>query len=375
MKRISLILLAVFSALTLAACGQALPTAEEIVDRMEAARDAMQDVNATVALDFTSPDDSGSIVGEVWMQKTEQTDEAGEPIYRSRLEVREASSAEMIGTTFVSDGNSFWLYNPSENKVITGSRDDVQDEPPTSPMAMSETLQEVIQRGLDSVDLEVLGEEQVAGKNTWQVKVSPNSETAAEMQLDSLIEGTMWVDTELALPLKLTIDGSDLGSGTVEVRSITVDGGLSEDMFTFVVPEGAEVVQAADIAKEMAPQASTIDEARAAVSFTLLAPTTLPADVVLVEVSMQGDSTVIQNYAGGESTLSLVQSTRPTGADREPPAGSTVEEVPVRGFTGELITSGDGRGSLLRWEENGVRIVIAGTIDGATALEVAEGLE
>jgi hypothetical protein len=125
----------------------------------------------------------------------------------------------------------------------------------------------------------------------------------------------------------------------------------------------------------MAPQSSTIDEARAAVSFTLLTPTTLPTDVALVEVSVQGDSTVIQNYAGGVTTLSLVQSTRPTGGDREPPAGSNVEAVTVRGVMGELITSSDGASSLLRWEENGVRIVVAGTIDGATALEVAEGLE
>jgi outer membrane lipoprotein-sorting protein len=375
MKRFTLTLIAMLGALALAACGQTLPTAEEIVDRMEAARDAMQDVKATVALDFSSPDDSGSMVGEVWMQKTDQTDEAGEPIYRSRLEVREASSAELGGTTFVSDGTTFWLYSPSENAVVTGSREDVKDEAPTSPMAMSETLQEIIQRGLDSVDLEVLGEEEVAGKNTWKVKVTPNSETSAEMQLDSLIEGEMWVDTELALPLKLNLDGSDIGSGTVEVRSIVVDGGISDDIFTFIVPEGAEVVQAADIAREMAPQSSTIDEARAAVSFTLLTPSVLPSDMVLVEVTLQGDSTVLQNYVGGETTLSLVQSTRPTGADREPPAGSNVEEVTVRGVTGELITSDDGSSSLLRWEENSVRIVVAGTVDGATALEVAEGLE
>jgi len=52
-----------------------------------------------------------------------------------------------------------------------------------------------------------------------------------------------------------------------------------------------------------------------------------------------------------------------------------VSEVPIGEATGTLITGGDGQGSLLRWEQGGVRYVVAGTLSGDEAVKVAEGLE
>ncbi|MGB9633592.1 MAG: LolA family protein, partial [Chloroflexaceae bacterium] len=111
MRRSLLLLIALLGALLLAACGQRLPTAEEIVERMEAARAATNDAHATVALDVTTPDRAGRMVVEGWMQKTGATDAAGKPINRVRVEVREASEADLVGSLMVSDGETFWLYN------------------------------------------------------------------------------------------------------------------------------------------------------------------------------------------------------------------------------------------------------------------------
>lgn len=375
MRRNLTFLLLLIGGLLLAACGQSLPTAEEIVNRMEAARASTNDAHAVVAIDFKSSQEDGSMLVEGWMQKTGETRPNGQPVVRVRGEVREASRKELVGTIVVSDGEHFWLYNPDANTVVTGSADEMKDQSPTEPTGATQMLQDVVQQGLDAVNLEVLGEEQVAGKNTWKVKVTPKAETTEQLKLDGIIEGSMWVDTDLALPLKLSIDASDFGSGNFEVRSIETNVGLDKDLFTFDIPEGAKVIQAADLAAQMQPKATTIDEARTSVSFVMREPSYLPTGMSLVEARTVGTSTIILNYAADGASLSVVQSNEDVGNDREPPAGSSVSQVTVGDSPATLISGGDGEGSLLRWEEGGIKYVVAGTISADEAIKVAEGLK
>ena len=375
MRRSTLFIVALLGALLVAACGNTLPTADEIVDRMEAARAATNDAHAVVAINFSSPDQTGTIVVEGWMQKTGASGPDGQPISRVRAEVLEASQAGMAGTLLVSDGTTFWLYNPSENTVVTGEAGKLKDATAGSPIGAATALTDIVSQGLDAVELEVLGTEQIAGKNTWKVSVAPKAETSSQLQLDGIIKGTLWVDEALALPLKLSVDASDLGQGSVEVRSIETNTGLSADLFSFTPPADAKIVQAAELAAQMEPKAATLDEARTAVSFALREPGYLPTGLTLVEVRVIGTTTVILNYAGDGGSVSLVQSNEEVGRDREPPAGSAVSEVPIGEATGTLITGGDGQGSLLRWEQGGVRYVVAGTLSGDEAVKVAEGLE
>lgn len=375
MRRTLLLVITAITALLLAACGQSLPTAEEIVERMEAARAATNDAHAVVAIDFTSAERSGQLVVEAWLQKTGETDAAGEPIARIRAEVLEASEAELVGSLVVSDGATFWLYNPAENTVVTGDARSMQDQSPTSPAGATEMLQDVIAEGLDALELEVEGVEPVAGKNAWKVNFTPKAETNAQLQLDGVIDGTMWVDEELALPLKLALDASDFGQGTVEVRSIETNSGVSAELFSFTPPEGATIIEAEELAAQMQPKPVSLEEARTAVSFALREPGYLPAGMTLIEVRVIGTGTVILNYAGEGESVSVVQSNEEVGQDREPPAGSQVQEATVGDATGTLITGADGEGALLRWEQAGLRYVVAGTLSAEETLKVAEGLQ
>jgi outer membrane lipoprotein-sorting protein len=375
MRRTMLLVITAISALLLAACGQSLPTADEIVERMEATRAATNDAHAVVAIDFTSAERSGQLVVEAWLQKTGETDAAGEPIARIRAEVLEASEAELVGSLVVSDGATFWLYNPAENTVVTGDARSMQDQSPTSPAGATEMLQDVIAEGLDALELEVEGVEPVAGKNAWKVNFTPKAETNAQLQLDGVIDGTMWVDKELALPLKLALDASDFGQGTVEVRSIETNSGVSAELFSFAPPEGATIIEAEELAAQMQPKPVSLEEARTAVSFALREPGYLPAGMTLIEVRVIGTGTVILNYAGEGESVSVVQSNEEVGQDREPPAGSQVQEVTVGDATGTLITGADGEGALLRWEQAGLRYVVAGTLSAEETLKVAEGLQ
>lgn len=376
MRRLSLFLLTVLAALTLAACTQSLPTAEEIVSRMETARAETTSAEATVTLNFTAQERSGSLTVLGWMEQTATTNAAGQPIARMRAEVAAASEAQLTGTTLVSDGTNFWLYNPAENTVITGVMSELKGAAQATPAGAATMLTDIIGQGLDALDLTVLGIEEVAGKNTWKVGFTPRAETSAQLRLDGIINGTMWVDEELALPLKLELDASDFGQGTLEVSNLIVNEPIDPARFSFDIPAGATVVQAADLAAQMQQQSATnVEEARTAVSFAMREPSYLPAGVSLVEVRVVGTSTVILNYVGEATSLSVVQSNEDVGRDREPPVGSQVEEVTVNGVPATLITGVDGQGSLLRWEENGIRYVVAGTLSGAEAIQVAEGLE
>jgi outer membrane lipoprotein-sorting protein len=375
MRRTILIVSAALAATLLAACGQSLPTAEEIVQRMEAARAATNDAHAVVAIDFTSPERSGQLLVEGWIQKTGETDPTGEPIARVRAEVLEASEAELVGSLVVSDGATFWLYNPAENTVVTGDARSMQEQSPASPAGATEMLQDVIAEGLDALELEVAGVEQVAGKDAWKVNFTPKAETSAQLQLDGVIDGTMWVDEQLALPLKLALDASDFGQGTLEVRSIETNIGLSAELFSFTPPEGATIVEAEELAAQMQPKPVSLEEARTAVSFSMREPGYLPAGMALVEVRVIGTGTVILNYGGEGESVSVVQSNEEVGQDREPPAGSQVQEVTVGDATGTLITGADGEGALLRWEQAGLRYVVAGTLSAEETMKVAEGLQ
>ena len=366
--------LSLLAALLLAACGANELTAEQIVQRMEATRAATNDAHATVALDFTTNQQNGSFVVEGWMKKTSATDEAGQSISKLRAEVKSASQPDMQGAILVSDGDKFWLYSPSKNQVVTGSRADLpRGIGAGGPTA--QVLQDMIQRGMSALNVEVQGEEQVAGVNTWKLKLTPKPDTQQQLQLDAIVQATMWVDEARALPLKLAVDAKDMGKGTITVQSIETNTGLADDLFTFTPPPGATVVNVADMAAQAAPKASTLDEARAKVSFKLLAPSALPRGTALSEVQLVGDKTVIQNYSGGALSFSLVQSAQDVGRDRQPPAGSQVQQLTVRGQAATLITgNGSEQGSLLRWQENGVRIIIAGTLSADDARKVAESL-
>jgi hypothetical protein len=75
--------------------------------------------------------------------------------------------------------------------------------------------------------------------------------------------------------------------------------------------------------------------------------------------------------------LSLVQSKARDGFDgRAAPTGAQTQTVTVRGETGTLITgAGNDQGTLLRWQENGVTIIVAGTLNAEQAQKIAASLK
>src|SRR3712207_4207699 len=120
MQTLRLSMLIVLLSAVLAACAADQVTAEEIMERMKAAREQLQTVHAVADITLTTPERNGTFTVEGWAQKTDATDAAGQPLVMTRAKVLAASEAELANTEFVNDGETFSLYNPAANKVLTG---------------------------------------------------------------------------------------------------------------------------------------------------------------------------------------------------------------------------------------------------------------
>ena len=385
MRFVSFAALLMLISLALAACAPGQVTAEEIMQRMEQARANLQTAHAVATVSISSPERSGTFKVESWAKKTGQTDAAGRPIAKLRGKVLEATGGDhaprLAGTEFVNDGETFWLYNPHENKVITGRLSDIQrgeigSQDPTAQMMQ---MQELLQQLIDGSNVTIESEgEQVAGRDTHKVKLTPKPETQQQLQLGSVIDTNLWIDKQTNLPVKALIDAKDFGRLEATAESLELDEPIADERWSFTPPAGAQVVNAAELAQKARPQVTTLQDARTQVSFKVLEPRVLPDGVQLDEVqvlSMRGE-TVVQNY-GGPVTFSLVQGQRGFPGQEQAPFGAQAQEVTVRGQQGTLITGGTGaeQGTLLRWEENGVTIVLAGTLSPEQAQDIAQSLQ
>jgi len=366
--------------LLLAACATEQVTAEEIMQRMRDARENLSSGHAVATVALDTPDRKGTFTVESWAKKTGQTDAAGKPIAKTRLEVDQSSDADLQGAVAVNDGETVWLYMPAEKRAVKGTLSELKEGGGGEDrMQQMLQLQEALQRVLDGSDVVLESDnELIAGKKTWRVRLTPKPETQQELQLGSVVNTLLWIDQENDLPLKARIDAGDLGSVEAEATSLELNQQISDDTFVFTPPPGTEVVDAAELIEQSRPLSVTLDEARKAVSFPVLTPEPLPAGVQLEEVQLMAarGETVIQNF-GGSSVFSLVQAKGGFPGDERAPTGAQARTVTVRGHEATLISSGSGgeQGTLLRWEENEITIVVAGTISPDEAIAIAESLK
>jgi outer membrane lipoprotein-sorting protein len=362
----------------LAACAANQITAEEVMQRMKDARESLQTVHGVADVTLTTPERSGSFTVEGWAKKSGTTDDPRTAMTRAK--VLTASDPELANTEFVSNGETFWLYNPDANKVLTGNVRELDQGQVGADNQMAQMLrmQEWLQRLLDNSNVVLESQdEQVAGRDTYKVVLTPDAEMQQQLPFGSLLTTTLWIDQQTDLPVKAVVDARDQGSVEVTVNTLNVNQPLEDDVFTFTPPAGTEVIDATELIQRMRPQTTTLDQAREQASFPLLAPSNLPEGVQLDEVQvlqLRGE-TVIQNFSGSIN-FSLVQSKGDLQGDEQLPAGAEAQQINVRGQSAELITGGGAeQGTFLSWQENGVTIVIAGTLNSEQATTIAESLQ
>jgi outer membrane lipoprotein-sorting protein len=340
---------------------QSGPTAEEVVAKMKEVEAGIEDAHAVLEVSVQARGGDQDVVAELW-EKTPN---------KFRAEVLEASDPELVGTVSVTDGDQAWMYNPHENQAIVGDLSELEMEGELNASQMIQMMERMIQQVSDTSEVELLGEEEIAGVATYKLKFIPK-EDAEQTVLPVGSVATLWVEQERWIVLQAHLIGDMFGEGWLYVRSFEFNIGVPDEQFQFEIPEGAEVTQIED----MRPTSITLDEAREQADFDLLVPTYVPEGATLIDVLSVSGAFVLY-YDHAEVSFSVMQGAssgvRETSADRSHPRGQTAE-VTVRGQAGTLITDDEGN-SFLTWEEEGVTITIAGHIGQDQIVQVAESLQ
>jgi outer membrane lipoprotein-sorting protein len=343
--------------LFVSAC-QSRPTVEEIVANVREVEASTEDAHAVLEVSLQAQGMDEEAVVEIWEKRPNKL----------RAEVLEASDPKFVGIISVSDGQQGWMYNPSENEVIVGEAD--QDEP-SSPREMLQFAENIIQRVLDTSEVELVGEEDVADVATYKLAFTPK-ENSDEAVLPVGSHATLWVDQERWIVLQAHFVGDMVGEGWMRVRSFDLNGGIADARFQFEIPEGAEVIHFED----MEPVPVTLDETLEQAEFPLLVPSYVPEGTTLIEV-LAMDRGVVLRYDHAEVSFTVVQRLEREG-DEEHFLGLEVlpqESVTVRGQAATLFVDESAGKSLLTWVENGVNITVAGDIGRDEILKVAESLQ
>jgi outer membrane lipoprotein-sorting protein len=343
-------LLLVFG-LILAGCGPR-PTAEEIIAKVRETVDSTVDAHGIVAVDVNLQGIEVAVTAEVWEKSPNKL----------RMEVIEASRADLEGMLLVSDGVQAMAFNPARNLATVGPVAEVETP---LPQQMLTELQDVVQHLLDASNAELVGEEPVAGVDAYKLTLTPKEEDEQGLFIGGGT-ATVWVDKERWVVLKARYDGNTFGQGEMEVTSFELNSGLADDVFRFEVPEGAHVVDA----KAQQPEYLTLDEAKALAPFPLLVPEYVPGEATLVEVLRTDGSFVLRYDHSPDVAFSVVQGSEVMG----PPHFGESQGITIRGQSATVITDEAGGNTFLYWTEDDVMLTIAGHISLEETLKVAESL-
>lgn len=397
----TLLLLAVSVGLTAA---MMIPNAQELLTNSLHTLETITDGHAVVTVEAELPDQSLSGTVEVWGKLAVGPN--GEP--GARLEVLDASEAEFVGVTAVTDGTTFWLYDPHSNSVVTGTFTEMAElmqekmaeyegqfphdgsgipegmlpegmmpegfDPESfnpEEMDVPETPEEAVAKLLEYFTVERDGTVEMGDNNAYQLRLVPIPEQMPDEVRAAGGYINLWLRTDDQLPLGAEYAEGALGSGRITTSVAEINTNFDNSIFAFAIPEGAEVIQAADLVA-MAEEAYANQAAETAVEFTPLSPAYLPGGARLAE-EMNVRGTAVQRYslADGKSFYVAQGSALPIDAPAE---ATATETVTVRGAEATLFSNDDDGRTLLTWSEGELTFWVGGDISAADALAVAESL-
>ncbi len=323
-----------------------------------------------------------------------------------RAEIAQSSIPGAGGVVAVYDGQKFYAYSPSNNTVYTGTPASMGQMPAELKSALQNfDPQKELDNLINNADIKLLGTEKVAGIDAYKLDIVPKAGAVDNLQLPQMIQaeagmiikdvhGTLWVDTNRWIPLKLTVDHPSLGSFTYEASKVDLNQPIDASKFVLQVPGGAKTVDLDQLKSQSAPTSTTLQQASDAASkdgWKLLQPTYLPGNATLVEVlqmpagMMQntGGLGFTMNYSSPSANFSIIegkgQFDKMMGAGSSMMGGQSsgaLKDVQVRGVTGKTLSLGD-KYTVLFWQEagSGIWVAVHGNLSLDELTKIAEGLK
>lgn len=350
------------------------PTAEDLLVQAMETMQTVTDGHAVATFNVSTPDMSASGTVEMWGKLAVGPN--GEPAFRA--EVLDATESAMVGTTAVTDGYNFWLWHPQENKVLVGNADEaaayIAEQMANQPfeadpnfnhdeMDHPETPEEAVAKLLEYFTAERITDAQIGSSNAHGLRLIPIPEQMPDEVRAAGGFLKVYVRPEDGAPLSVEYAEGAMGSGSATATTLELNQGVDDSLFTFVIPEGAEVVRLADLK----PQELTAEQTA---NLDALSPTALPADATFVGAT-EIRGAVVQRYTRADGGFTVAQGPATAVPERD----QTGETVSVRGVDGTLYRDENGAQSLLTWTEGDVTYWIGGDLTPAEALALAESLQ
>ena len=359
-----------------------IPSAEELLTRSLETLESVSSGHAVVTVSAQLPDQDINGAFEVWGKLNAGPN--NEPAVR--VVVLEADQSELIGTTVVFDGSQFWLYSPDRNSVVVGQAEELapllaerlaeyEGQWPGSSdfdhesADVPQTPAEAVAKLLEYFTIGRNGSGQVGENQAAILRLVPIAEMMPE---EVRLAGgfiNLWLRTEDQLPLAVEYAEGAVGAFVAEASQIQVNESIDDSIFTFTIPEGVEVIEAAAMLVQMEALKQPVD----AVEVGALIPGELPAGAEPAGTE-QFAGTVIQRFAlpDGQSFVVAQGASVPQDIPAE---ATTSETVIVRGVEGTLHTNDEATRSLLVWQENNEIFLVGGDLSPEQALTVAGSLQ
>jgi outer membrane lipoprotein-sorting protein len=364
------------------AAAMIIPSAEELLTQSLETLETITNGHAVIEATVQLPDETFSGSVELWGKL--DVGPNGEPAFAAKILT--ASKDGLVGITAVTDGFQFWLYDPGRNTVVigqgadigtllaekvaeySGEWDQLGNFDPDS-MDHPETPAEAVTKLLEYFTAERDGQEEMAGSDAYRLQLIPIPD---QMPDEIRVVGgfiNLWLRSSDRLPLSIEYAQGAIGYGKIEATMAEINADMDESVFTFVIPDGAEVIEATELLAMLEAQEHTVE----AVDFEPLTATDLPEAAVASEIRQLGGAS-IQHYSlpDGQS-FTVAQG---AGLPVDPPAEATsTETVQVRGVEGVLFANDDNSRTLLAWSEGDMSFIIGGDLSPEQALAIAESLQ
>jgi hypothetical protein len=227
-----------------------------------------------------------------------------------------------------------------------------------------------VAKALEYFTAERNGGDSIAGGEAYRLRLIPIPE---QMPEELRLAGgfvNVWLRSSDQLPLGVEYAEGSAGYGKIVATTAEINSGLDNGIFTFIIPEGAEVVQATDLIAAL--EAMQAEAGETAVDFEPLYPADLPEGAVADERQEFGGAVVLR-YNTEEGTFFIAQG---QGFPVEAPEDATsTESIEVRGVRGTQFSNDEGTRSLLTWQEGEMTFLIGGDLSPEQALAIAESLQ
>ncbi|MCL4261562.1 MAG: hypothetical protein KJ069_00030 [Anaerolineae bacterium] len=357
------------------------PSARDLLVEAAELTETVSDGHAIASFEFDAQGEKGSGTVEVWGKLGMGPN--GEPAFRA--EVLDASLGEFVGITAVTDGYTFWLYHPQHNTVLTGTSDEAailladymegkEFESPDHDFnteEMPQTAAEAVDKLLTYFTAERQGYTNLDGTRAIALRLLPIPD---QMPAEVRAAGgyvNIWLRPDDRAPLGAELAQSSAGYGKITATTLEINQGVDEALFTFAIPEGAEVIHIADLELPQ-KEAVSLDEALAQSDMVLLTPATLPKDATLVDTAVVR-GVIVQQYSLPEGAAFTVAQGKAT--ESFTPAAGEGTAVTVRGADGLLFASDEASRTLLTWTEGDIQFWIGGDLTAEQATAIAESLK